>query len=83
MDYIKYLEVEYIKGLHCNSNGKNLLQCGRPRFNPWARKILWRREWQSIPVFLPGESHGQRSLAGSSPLGCKESDRTERLTLTT
>ena len=37
--------------------------------------------WQPTPVFLPGESHGQRSLAGYSPQGCKESDTTERLTL--
>ena len=34
------------------------------RFDPWVWKILWRRAWQPIPVFLPGESHGQRSLAG-------------------
>ena len=33
-------------------------------FNPWVRKIPWRREWQPTPVFLPGEFHGQRSLAG-------------------
>ena len=36
-------------------------------FNPWVRKILWGRKWQPTPVFLPGESHGQRSLAGYSP----------------
>ena len=40
-------------------------------------KILWRREWQSTPVFLPGEFHGQRSLVGYSPWGCKELDMTE------
>ena len=40
----------------------------------------WRREQRSAPVFLPGESHGQRSLAGYSPEGCKQSDATERLT---
>jgi len=40
-------------------------QCRRCRFNPWVRKIP-RRKWQPIPVFLPGESHGQRSLAGYS-----------------
>ena len=39
----------------------------------------WRRKWQITPVFLPGESHGQRSLAGYSPWGCKESDMTEQL----
>ena len=41
------------------------------------RKIPWRRAWQPTPVFLPEESHGQRSLAGNSPKGCKESDTTE------
>ena len=35
--------------------------------------------WQPTPVFLPGESHGQRSLVGYNPWGCKESDTTERL----
>ena len=38
----------------------------RCRFHPWARKIPWRRAWQPTPVFLPGESHGQRSLVGYS-----------------
>ena len=38
------------------------LQCGRPRFNLWFRKTLWRREWQPTSVFLPGEFHGQKSL---------------------
>ena len=36
----------------------------RPRFNPWVGKIHWRRKWLPTPVFLPGESHGQRDLAG-------------------
>ncbi|CAI9179473.1 unnamed protein product [Rangifer tarandus platyrhynchus] len=44
-------------------------QCGTPRFNPWVGKILWRRKWQPIPVFLPEESHGQRSLAAYSSWG--------------
>ena len=48
-------------------------------FNPWVRKIPWRRNWQPTPVFLPGESYGQRSLAGYSSRGHKESDMTERL----
>ena len=38
----------------------------RPGFHPWVRKIPWRRKWQPTAVFLPGESHGQRSLAGCS-----------------
>ena len=41
------------------------------KFNHWVRKIPWRRKWQPIPVFLPGESHGQGSLAGCSPWGRK------------
>ena len=49
--------------------------------DPWVGKIPWRRAWQLDPVFLPGESHGQRRLAGYSPWGCKESDTTEQLTL--
>ena len=39
------------------------LHCGRPRFDPWVRKIPWRREWQPTLVFLPGKIHGERSLA--------------------
>jgi len=39
-------------------------QCMRPRFDPWIRKIPWRREQLPTPVFLPGESHEWRSLAG-------------------
>ena len=49
----------------------------RCEFNPWVRKMLWRRAQQPTPVFLPRESHGQRSLAGYSPWGGKESDTTE------
>ena len=55
------------------------LQCGRPRFDPWVGKILWRRKWQPTPVLLPGKSHGKRSLVGYSPWGCKELDTTERV----
>ena len=55
------------------------LQCRRPGFNPWVGKIPWRRERQPTPVLLPGNSHGQRSLVGYSPRGCKESDTTEQL----
>ena len=50
------------------------LQCGRPGFNPWVRKIPWRRKWHPTPIFLPGKSHGWRSLAGYSPRGLQESD---------
>ena len=51
----------------------------RPEFNPWVRTIPWQRKWQPTPVFWPGESYGQRSLAGYSPWGCKESDMTQQL----
>ena len=44
---------------------------------PGLGKMPWRRAWQPIPVFLPGESRGQRSLVGYSPWGRKESDTTE------
>ena len=43
----------------------------RRGFNPWVGKIPWRRAWQPIPVFLPIDSHGQRSLAGYSLWGCR------------
>ena len=45
-------------------------QCRRPKrreFDPWVRNIPWRSAWQPTPVFLPRESHGQRSLEGYSP----------------
>ena len=51
-----------------------------PGFNPWVKKISWRKKWQLLtPVFLPRESHGQRSLIGYSPWGHNESDMTEQL----
>ena len=46
-------------------------------FHSQVRKIPWRRTWQPTPKVLPGESHGQRSLEGYSPQGCKELDKTE------
>ena len=52
-------------------------RCKRCGFDPWVGKIPCRRAWQPTPVFLPGESHGQRSLAGYSPWGQKELDITE------
>ena len=48
------------------------------KFNPWVGKIPWRRKCQPTPIFLPGKSHGERSLVGHSPWGCKELDMTER-----
>ena len=52
-------------------------RCKRPMFDPWVRKIPWRRKWQPTPVFLPGQSHGQRSLVGCSLWDHKELDMTE------
>ena len=49
----------------------------RRRFDPWVGKVPWRRAWQLTPVFLPRESHGQRTLAGYSPQGLKELDSTK------
>ena len=56
------------------------LQCRRPGYDSWVGEIPWRRKCQPSPVFLPGESHGQRSLAGYSPWGHKELGTTEWLT---
>ena len=82
LSYIKGAYNSYIKRASLVAQiVKSHLQCRRPRFGPWVGKIPCRREWQPTPVFLPGESHGQRSLVGYSPLGCKESDTTEPLSL--
>ena len=53
------------------SGKKSAYQCKRCGLNPWVRKNSWRRKWQPIPVFLPGKSNGQRSLAGYSSWGHK------------
>ena len=59
------------------SDGKEpACNAGDPGFDPWVRKIPWRREWLPTPVSLPGELHGQKSPEGYSPWGCKESDTT-------
>ena len=52
-------------------------RCKRNGFNPWVKKIPWKRAWQPSLVFLLGESSEQRSLADYSPWGCKELDTTE------
>ena len=66
--------VRVVKNLPANAG--DVKRCG---FDPWVRKIPWRREWQPTPVFLPGKSHGQRSLVGYSSWGHSELDTTERL----
>ena len=61
----------YKKNLPANAG------CKRDKAPSWVRKIPYRRKWQSTQVFWPGEFHGQRSLVGYSPWGCRESDMTE------
>ena len=64
----------YILGFPHGANSKEPeCQCKRykrGRFYPWVRKISWKRAWQPTPVFLPGETQGQRSLVGYHPYGC-------------
>ena len=67
--------LSWAQGFPGGSTGKEpTCQCRRCKkhgFNPWIRKVPWRRKWQSTPLFLPGKYHGQRSLAGYSPGGLK------------
>ena len=78
MDWLDLLALERPKfeilnihiGFPGGTSGKEPdCQCRRHKrrgFDPWVGKILWRRKWQSTPVFLSGEFHGQRSLVGYS-----------------
>ena len=64
-----------VKGAALEAHGQEYAYEGRRcMFDPWVGKIAWRRKWQPILLFLPGKPHGQRSLAGYSPWGRKESD---------
>ena len=76
-----YVAVEALSGTRGNADSDwHSCQCRRLercRFHPWVREIPWRREWPPTPVFLPGESHGQRSLEGYSPWGRGKSDTIE------
>ena len=56
------------------SSKESACQCRRRGFDPWIGKIPWRRKWQPAPVFSPGKSLGQRSLAGYSACGHKEAN---------
>ena len=68
---------KYVSGLpRCCSDKESACQC-RTGCNPWVGKIPWGMKWQPTLVFLPGESRGQRSLAGYSPWGRRESDMIE------
>ena len=68
--FVAFQEVPEVKNLSANPGDLR-----DSRFDPWVRKIPWRRKWQLTPVLLPGKFHGQRSLSSYSPWGHKESDR--------
>ena len=61
------------------SGKESACQCRWCRFDSWMGKIPWGKKWQPIPVFLPGKSHGQRSLVGYSPWDCKQLETTWQL----
>ena len=70
-----------LQGFPGATSGKEpACQCRRYKrlgFDTWVGKIPQKRKWQPTPVFLPGESHGQRSLVGYAPQGSKELDMNE------
>ena len=87
-----YLEKIIVQKDTCNiifglpywlSGKQSACQCRSRVVNPWVGKILQRRKWEPTPVFLPGESHGQRNLVGYSPRVTEESGTTQQLTTTT
>ena len=71
--YKLILKVDYYnkEGVPGGTSGKEpTCQCRRHKrcgFDSWVGKIFWKKAWQPTPVFLPGESHGQRSPVGYSP----------------
>ena len=71
----------YCEGFYCSLCDGSWVSSSN--FNLFAelQATYWRRTWQPTPVFLPGTSHGQRSLAGYCPWGCKELDTTEQLNI--
>ena len=77
------------RGRICSSEASLVVQIVKnlpAMWETWVWSLGWeipgKRVWQPTPLFLPGEFHGQRSLVGYSPWGCKESDTTEQLTHT-
>ena len=72
--------LENTPGIPSGPSGEELAsQCRRHKrcgFDPWVKKIPWRRAWQPMPLFLPGKSHGQRTLVGYGPWSSKELDVT-------
>ena len=79
LKHLRNLWVCYSDGASLVGSGSKESACnaGRPRFNPLVGKTPWRRKCQPTLVFLPGELHGQRSLAGYSPWGRKQLDITK------
>ena len=70
----------FFLGFPCGSDGDEFAcNAGNLSLIPGLGRFPWRREWLPTPVFLPGKSHGQRSLVGYSSRGHKESDMTEQL----
>ena len=73
--------IRQLNNKNSNANGKEpICHCRRHKrqgFNPWAGKMPWRRSWQPTPAFLPGESHGWKSLENYSLWTGKESDMTK------
>ena len=78
-----YQRLSWCQGFLGGASGKeSTWQCRRHwrcMFDPWVGKIPWRRKWQPTPVVFPGKLHGQRSLEGYNPWGCKELGTTEWL----
>ena len=77
-DRVKYKE---LLGFHGGSMRKNLPAMQEMWVLSLDQEDPWKRVWQLTPVFLPGESHGQRSLIGYGPWGHEESDTTEQLSI--
>ena len=72
-----YIKWNFPGGASGKEPASHCRRCKRCGFDPWVGKIPWRRERQPTPVFLPGESHGQRNLVSYSPWGPKESHTIE------
>ena len=80
--YVDYANMGFPAGASGKEPTCQCRRCKRLRFDPWVGKIPWRRKWQPTGIFLPGKSHGQKSLAGYRPQGHKQSDTTVHTHLT-
>ena len=81
-DYLSRYQSWFPRWHRSKESAYQCLRCKRQGFDPWVGKIPRRRKWQPTPVFLPGKSHGQKSLGGYSPRGLKELGRTVHTTHT-